>query len=74
MAEQIEPNRHGAPIAAASVTSATTAFVVWTVDRLVFHGGGMPPEVYGFLQIAVPSAMGFLGAEFVYWRQQRRRT
>lgn len=54
------------------MTSATTGFVVWLVDRVIFHGGGMPPEVYGFLQIAVPGLMGFAGAEFVYWRQKHR--
>lgn len=73
MAEQIDPARPGPQVAAASVTSSTTAFVVWAVDRLVFRGGGMPPEVYGFLQICVPAGMGFLGAEVVYWRQKRRQ-
>ncbi|NUT27669.1 MAG: hypothetical protein HOV84_17390 [Streptomyces sp.] len=54
------------------MTSATTGFVVWAVDRLFFHGG-MPPEVYGFLQVTIPSLMGFAGAEFIYWRQKHRQ-
>lgn len=61
-------------MAAASLTSATTGFVVWLVDRAVFRHGSMPPEVYGFLLTAVPTAMGFVGAEIVYCRQKRHRT
>lgn len=60
-----------APVAAAAFTSSTTAFVVWLVNAVVFHGQPMPPEVYGFLQIAVPAAMGFAGAEVVYWQRRR---
>jgi hypothetical protein len=71
---QDPPRRDGhGPVAAASVTSATTGFVVWLVNR-AFFPGGMPPEVYGFLLTSVPAAMGFLGAEAVYWRQKRRQT
>lgn len=72
MGEQIDPARPGPQVAAASMTSATTGFVVWAVDRLFFHGG-MPPEVYGFLQVTIPSLMGFAGAEFIYWRQKHRQ-
>lgn len=61
-------------MAAASLTSATTGFVVWLVDRTLFPHGSMPQEVYGFLLTAVPTGMGFLGAEVVYCRQKRRQT
>lgn len=63
-----------APVAAASVTSSATAMVVWAVDRWVFRSSPVPPEVYGFLQVVVPAAMGFLGAEVVHWRRKRHAT
>jgi len=71
--DQEQPVREtaAAPVAAAAFTSSGTAFVVWLVGRLFFHGQELPPEVYGFLQIAVPSGMGFVAAELVYWQRRR---
>lgn len=61
----------GPAVAAATTASATTAFVVWLVGRLFFRSEPMPPEVFGFLQVAVPAWMGFAAAEVVYWQNKR---
>lgn len=61
----------GPAVAAATTASATTAFVVWLVGRLFFKNEPMPPEVFGFLQVAVPAWMGFAAAEVVYWQNRR---
>ncbi len=70
MGTEIRDNA-AAPVAASAFTSSATAFVMWLVERAFFHGEQMPPQVYGFLQIGVPAAFGFLGAEVVWWQRRR---
>lgn len=66
------PQREPGQVAAATGASVTTAFVVWIVGRVIFHDEEIPGEVYGFLQVLVPSCLGFLGAEVAYRRARRR--
>jgi hypothetical protein len=75
MSEPIPDEREtaAAPVAAASVTTSTVAVIVWAVDRYLFPDSPIPPEVYGFLQVAVPSWTGFLAAEIVHWQRRRHR-
>lgn len=65
-----EPGR--GPATAATLTSATTGVATWAVARYAFHGQ-IPPEVYGFVQLAVPALLGW-GASWIAQRRQECRT
>lgn len=55
-------------------SAATTAFVVWLLNRLAFRSDDgsaiMPVEVYAWVQLTVPMAMAKGAAE---WRLRRAR-
>lgn len=59
-----------APAAAATLTSSTTSFVTWAVAHYGF-GGQIPPEVYGFLQLVVPAALGWAATCIAHHQQDR---
>jgi hypothetical protein len=65
-----------APAVSATLTTSTTGVVTWVVARYAFHGM-IPPEVYGFVQLAVPAALGWAASCLMRCRQRRaaeRRT
>lgn len=62
-----------APAAAATLTSSTTSVVTWAVAHYGF-GGAIPPEVFGFLQLVVPAALGWAATCIAHRRQERART
>lgn len=64
-------SKPGPQVHAASLTAATTGFVVWGVQTYLFHGNEVPGPLYGFLQLAVPALCGRLGAEVAYRRARR---
>ena len=56
--------------------TATTGVVTWTLNRLVFgdaSGAAMPPEVFVWIQLTVPMALGWLAAEWRVRQARRRR-
>lgn len=55
------------PATTATAVTSTSALVVSMLDRYVFHGQ-TPPELYAWLQLVVPAALGTLSAE---WAQRR---
>jgi hypothetical protein len=63
-----EESASRAPAAAATLTSATTSCVTWAVAHYCFRGQ-IPPEVYGFVQLVVPAALGWLGGCITHRRQ-----
>lgn len=62
------PTPPGPQVTTATLTTATTALVLWAVGDL-FHGE-VPGAVSGFLILAVPAAMGRLSAQLAYRRQK----
>lgn len=63
-----QPSR--GPAAAASLVSSTTGAITWALGHYAFNGG-IPPEIYGFVQLAVPAIAGWAGACVAHWRQRR---
>lgn len=66
--EEVQGSR--APAVSATLTTSTTGVVTWAVARYAFHGM-IPPEVYGFVQLGVPAALGWAASCFTRWRQRR---
>ena len=64
------PTPPGPQSNAATLTTATTGVVVLALERWLFHGA-LPPEVYLFVQLAIPAACGRLAAEVTYRRAVR---
>lgn len=54
----------------ATLTTSTTSVIVWSVAHWGFHGE-IPPEIYGWLMMAVPTGLGLLAAEVARWRARR---
>ncbi len=71
MADQLEPQRATTQVGAATFTTSTATVLADALNRLVFHGD-IPPSLYGWVQLAVPAALGFLGAECAYRRALHR--
>jgi hypothetical protein len=71
---QDQPQPQPMPQAAttATLTTSTTGVVIWAVAHYAFRGQ-IPPEVYGWLQLAVPTALGLLSAHVSHWRTERYR-
>lgn len=67
------PQRAPVQVGAATFTTSTTMMLADMLKRFVFHGD-IPASLYGWLQVAVPGALGFLGAELVYRRSVRQAT
>lgn len=57
--------------------TATTGVVVWTLNRVVFRDSGgdaaMPPEIFVWVQLTVPMALGWMAAEWRLRQARRRR-
>lgn len=58
-------------VAGVSLTTSTTAVVVWSVNRYVF-AGDIPAEVQMWLQLAVPAAIGYASGVVQLWRSRSR--
>lgn len=69
MADQQAPAVPGDPgpgeAHAAAATSSVTGFLVWLLSRYVFHGGPVPPEVTGFILVAVTYSGTWVAARLV---------
>jgi predicted lysophospholipase L1 biosynthesis ABC-type transport system permease subunit len=52
--------------------AATTGAATWALNRWVFHTG-MPPEIYIWVQLTIPVALGRLAAGWRVRVAERRR-
>lgn len=59
----------GAVLHAAGAAASIVSFITWTLQRFVFAGSEVPPEVAGLVFLTVPYALGAAGA----WLARRRR-
>jgi hypothetical protein len=65
------PRPPGTQVYTATLTTSATGVVVWALDKYVF-GGYLPPDVYAFTNVAVPTLLGRLGAQWAYRRARSR--
>lgn len=63
--------RGGAQTNAATLVTATTGAVVWSLETALFHGA-LPGPLYVLVQLGVPWLCGQLAAELTYRRARRR--
>lgn len=68
MTTQDRPTPPGSQVTTATLTTATTALVLWGLGE-IFHGD-VPGAVAGFVILAVPAALGRLSAQLAYRRQK----
>jgi hypothetical protein len=55
----------------ATLTTATTGAALWGMRHFFFHGE-LPAEIYLWVQLAVPAALGAASAEWSLRRAARR--